>query len=53
MGKITQGRGVCRPPAKPLLPCRTKIPPVGLEPTPLAPEASALSAELRGLASQI
>ena len=25
-----------------------KVPPVGLEPTPLAPEASALSAELRG-----
>ena len=29
------------------------VPPVGLEPTRLAPEASALSAELRGHATNI
>ena len=32
---------------------RAMVPPVGLEPTHLAPEASALSAELRGHASNI
>ena len=29
------------------------VPPAGLEPAPLAPEASALSAELRGPVSQL
>ena len=32
---------------------KAMVPPVGLEPTHLAPEASALSAELRGHASNI
>ena len=30
-----------------------QVPPAGLEPAPLAPEASALSAELRGPVSQL
>ena len=36
-----------------MLRTRKMVPPAGLEPTHLAPEASALSAELRGHASNI
>ena len=46
LSKIS-GIGAARAPNKAV------VPPVGLEPTHLAPEASALSAELRGHASNI